>query len=147
MLIESHKNHIAELECQASAHTQAIDMLKSELQRSGLQLKLITKEHERNAETIEFYQERLQELEQSNLRLLKSPGTQQSFIDLPSASAFPAMNKSAMNVSLAHELLRTGLQRASMDLSMETTGEAMFAVPHNEVESSEQRGSRSLIKE
>lgn len=62
-LMESYKNQIADLEAKGSARTQEIDTLKFELEQSRTKLKIAQEERARDSETLDLYQERVQELE------------------------------------------------------------------------------------
>lgn len=66
--MESYKNQISELENKATTRTQDMDALKFELEQARTKLKIITEERVKDSETIELYQERVRELELTDVR-------------------------------------------------------------------------------
>ncbi|KAE9407030.1 HOOK-domain-containing protein [Gymnopus androsaceus JB14] len=73
-LMESYKNQISELENKATVRTQDMETLKFELEQTRTKLKI-------DSETIELYQERVRELELSDVRPPKPSRTRQDSTD------------------------------------------------------------------
>lgn len=113
-LMESYKNQIADLENKNSVRNQEMETLRFELEQTKTKLKIATEERNKDAETLELYQERVRELElvsTSNSRSLGQSTSSRSFASSDSAVSeeFPAVTPTSPNMDMGDDSTVQGL--------------------------------------
>ena len=104
-LMESYKNQIADLETKNSVRNQEMETLRFELDQTKTKLKITSEERNKDAETLELYQERVRELElvsTSNTRSLNQSISGRSLASINSAVSeeFPAATPTSPNMDM-----------------------------------------------
>lgn len=113
-LMESYKNQIADLETKNSVRNQEMETLRFELEQTKTKLKIVTEERNKDAETLELYQERVRELElisTSTTRSLSQSTGSRSFAGADSAVSedFPAVTPTSPNMDMGDDSTGHGL--------------------------------------